>query len=239
VSDLERALVALARHVEVPETPELAPGVLAGIAPRRRRNVRRWTLAVALVVVAALAATLAIPDARSALLRALHLGGATIELVDELPEVPARPDLEASLGLRVSLDEARAATGLAVRTPDEAPDRVYLDGRGTVWLLYGTPRRVRLLVAETPRHEVDQGLFLKKLAESGTEVAAVTVDGEPGVFLSGEPHFLILLDEAGEPVEESARLAGNVLLWESDGVAYRIEGRFGLGRALELAEAMS
>lgn len=238
MSELERALVALGRDLEVPETPDLAPGICALIAPRTRVQVRRWTLAIALVLLAALAATLAIPDARSALFRALHIGGATIELVDELPEVRAGQDLEASLGLRVTLAEARAGARFEVRTPDGSPDRVYVDSRGTVWLLYGTPERVRLLVAQTPRHTIDQGLFVKKLAAAGTRVEAVDVFGAPGVYLSGEPHFLVLLDDLGRPVEDSARLARDVLLWESGGVAYRLEGRFDRERALELAASM-
>lgn len=238
MSDLERALVALGRELDVPDAPDLGPAVLARIASRPPRTRPRWALAVALAVLAALAATLAIPDARSALFRALHIGGATIELVDELPEVRAGQDLEAALGLRVTLAEARAGAGFDVRMPDGSPDGVYVDNRGTVWLLYGAPERVRLLVAQTPRHTIDQGLFVKKLAASGTRVEAVDVGGAPGVYLSGEPHFLVLLDELGRPVEDSARLAANVLLWESDGVAYRLEGRFDRERALELAVAM-
>ena len=42
----------------------------------------------------------------------------------------------------------------------------------------------------------------------------MTVGGGEGAFLSGDPHFLLLLDELGNPVEDSARLAANVLLWE-------------------------
>jgi hypothetical protein len=239
VSELERALVVLGRDLEVPEAPDLAPAVLARLGPRRTRPAaRRWALAVALAVLAAVAATLAIPDARSALFRALHIGGAQIELVDELPAVPAEPEVEASLGARVPLGVARREAGFGVRTLEEPPDRVYLGDRGTVWLLYGTPDRVRLLVAQTPRHSIDQGLFVKKLAASGTRVEPVTVDGSPGVYLGGEPHFLLLLDDLGYPVEESARLARNVLLWEAGGVAYRLEGDFTRGRALELAESL-
>jgi hypothetical protein len=238
VSELEQALVALGRDLDVPEAPDLTAAVLARIEHRRRRPAQRWALAVALAVLAGAAATLAIPDARSALFRVLHIGGAQIERVDELPEVPVR-DLEESLGRRVSLDVARRDAGFDVRVPDDAPDRVYLGDRGTVWFVFGTPERVRLLVAQTPHHSIDQGLFLKKLAAGGTRVEPVRVGGSRGVYLSGEPHFLLLLDELGYPVEESARLARNVLLWDARGVAYRLEGEFTLRRALDLAESLS
>jgi hypothetical protein len=240
---LERALVVLARDLDVPETPDLVPGVLAAIEPRRAPRpawpARRRALVVALaVLLAALAATLAIPDARSALFRVLHIGGARIEIVDDLPRVPVPIDLELFLGSRVSLEEARRTAGFELRELDDEPDRVYVDVNGTVWFLYGSPEEVRLLVAQTPLQSVDQELLLKKLSGPGTHVEPVSVDGSPGVYLGGEAHFLVLLDEFGNPVEESARLARDVLLWESGGVAYRLEGEFGRDRALELAAGL-
>ncbi len=49
----------------------------------------------------------------------------------------------------------------------------------------------------------------------------------------------MLLDEFGNPVEESARLARNVLVWEEDGIAFRLEGDFTKEEALELARVAS
>jgi len=242
MTELERALVSLGHELEVPEAPDVVAAVRARLEPRRGRRTirapRRLAVAVALVLLAALLATLAIPDARSALFRALHLGGTSIELVDELPEVPAEPDLELTLGQRVTLAEARRAAGFDVLRPEEQPDAVYLGDRGTVWLLYGTPERVRLLLAQTPFHSIDPELLLKKVAATGTQVEPVTVEGAEGAFLSGDPHFLVLLDAQGNPVEDSARLAGNVLLWSDGGIAYRLEGDFDRERALELAESL-
>jgi hypothetical protein len=152
--------------------------------------------------------------------------------------VPVPIDLELFLGSRVSLEEARRTAGFELRELDDEPDRVYVDVNGTVWFLYGSPEEVRLLVAQTPLQSVDQELLLKKLSGPGTHVEPVSVDGSPGVYLGGEAHFLVLLDEFGNPVEESARLARDVLLWESGGVAYRLEGEFGRDRALELAAGL-
>jgi hypothetical protein len=218
--------------------------VLASIRPRQRSWVppRRLALVFALVLVALLAATLAIPDARSALLRILHIGGERIEFVDDLPSVPpASPglDLNAVLGERMSLQEVRGRAGFDLRELEETPDRVYLGDRGTVWFLYGTPERVRLLVAQTPLVFVDDALILKKLAGRDTTVEQVVLaDGSRGFFLSGEPHLVLLLDEAGNVVEETARLAQNVLVWSSGGNAYRLEGDFDRENALRLADAL-
>ncbi len=242
MTELERALVALGRDLDVPEAPDLAASVRARVEPRRGRRTtpapRRLAVALVLVLLAALLATLAIPDARSALFRVLHIGGATIEVVDELPDVPAEPDLELALGQRVTLADATRDAGFDVLQLEQRPDAVYLGDRGTVWQLYGTPERVRLLLAQTPFHSVDQELLLKKLAAPGTQVEPVTVGGGEGAFLSGDPHFLLLLDELGNPVEDSARLAANVLLWSADGIAYRLEGDVDRETALELAESL-
>ena len=241
MNGLERALTELGRELQVPPAPDLVPIVLARIAPPRERLLRsrRWVAVLAVaVVLAALAATLAIPDARSALLRILHIGGQQIELVDELPEValdPAGLDLELGLGLRVTLEMARQEAGFDIRELDSTPDRVYLDTRGTVWSLYGTPQSPRLLIAQTPRLGFNDELIRRKLASPGTRIEEVSVDGFPGIYLSGAPHLLLLLDEFGNVVEESVRLAENVLVWEANGVAYRLEGDFTRDDALELA----
>jgi hypothetical protein len=242
VNGLERALVELGREFEVPQAPDLVATVLARIEPQRAapRRPRRWVLAVAAAVLAALVATLAIPDARSALFRILRIGGVQIELVDALPQATTVRvgAVEPTLGTRISLEQARRDAGFDLRELDTPPDRVYLGDRGTVWFLYGAPGGVRLLVAQTPLHSLDETLFLKKLASPGTTVEEVDVDGAQGFLLTGEPHFVLLVDAAGEVVEDTARLARDVLVWERDGVAYRLEGDLSRDEALELARSL-
>jgi hypothetical protein len=238
MSELERSLVVLGRELDVPETPDLAPGVLAAIAPRaeRRQPRRRWALAIAVALVALLGATLAIPEARSAFLRIFEVGGERVELVDELPEVPIAEDPETGLGDRSTLAEAQALSRFPLHELDDEPDRVYLGDRGTVWFLYGEAERPRLLVSQTPLSRVDGPALAKKLAAAGTSVELVEVGGRPGAYLSGEPHFFFLVDADGQVVEDSARLARNVLLWDEGGIAYRLEGDFELDEALRLAD---
>jgi hypothetical protein len=241
VSALEQQLLALGRALDVPEPPDVAPRVLAEIAAARRPapRRRRLVLALAAVLVAALLAVLAIPDARSALLDFLQIGADRIELVDELPEVSSTPsDLELMLGNRVSLDEARRSASFDLLELEEAADAVYLGERGTVWFLYGRPDAGRLLVAQTPRVAPDETYFLKKLVPSGTNVERVSVRGEPAYFLSGEPHLLLLVDELGLEIPETARLARDVLVWEEDGRTVRLEGELTRAQALELAESL-
>ena len=240
MTELERSLVAFGRELDVPEAPDLVPAVLARIDPRRTPAVtrRRLVLALAVLALAAIGATLAIPDARSAFLRIFDIGGERIEIVDQLPEIPLVHELEPTLGERVSLEEAKRRSDFVLRGLEQAPDRVYLGPRGTVWFLYGTPQRPRLLLAQTPLQDVDAPALKKKLVGSETRVELVSVDGAPGAFLSGGPHFLFLIDETGDTIEDSARLAQDVLLWDEGGVAYRLEGNFGRDEALRLARAL-
>lgn len=240
MSELERALTAVGRDLDVPEAPDLLPAVLAQLGSRSVwwPERRRWVLAAALVVIAAFAATLAIPDARSALWRFLSIGGERIELVDTLPEVPVQEDIALTLGDDVTLEEARRASSFRLRELDESPDRVYLGDRGTVWFLYGSPVHPRLLVAQSRLHLPDDQILLKKLTSPATRVERVSVGGSQGVFLSGNVHFLFLVDEYGFVVEDSARLARDVLIWERDGVGYRLEGDLELDEALRIAASL-
>ena len=151
---------------------------------------------------------------------------------------PAGLDLELVLGARVTLEQARQEAAFDLRELDTEPDRVYLGRRGTVWFLYGTPRDVRLLLAQTPRTRVDKQLLVTKLVPSGTRVEPVVVDGSPAYFLSGEPHTVLLLDEDGAPIEDAAWLAQDVLVWERDGVAIRLEGVLTEREAVELASSL-
>ena len=121
--DVERALRGL--ELEFPATPDVVGRVvLPERAPRRSRRPLVLAVAVALV---ALAVALAVPPARSALLRVFGLDGATIERVEGPPVF----DLATSrpLGREVSLDEAKRRAGFTVLVPEGDGWDVRFDGR--------------------------------------------------------------------------------------------------------------
>jgi hypothetical protein len=243
VNELEQALVALGHELDVPEAPSLESRVLGALERPSRARAPRLRVAVVLAVVlaAVLLAALAIPDARSALLRFFHVGAARIEVVDELPPVvPEAPelDLESALGERVSLAEARRRAGFDLLELDDEPARVYLGPRGTVWFLYGRPDAVRLLVAQTPQLSIDEPFIFKKLIGAGASVETVIVRGGPAYFVSGAPHEMMLIDENGVPVQETARLARDVLLWEEHGRTLRLEGDLTPVEAIDIANSL-
>ena len=67
-----------------------------------------------------------------------------------------------------------------------------------------------------------------------SQVEEVTVDGRPGLWISGSPHEVLYEDPQHDVVVE--RVARDTLLWSADGVLYRVEGFSRLADALAYAE---
>lgn len=199
--NLERELRAL--EIEWPATPALS----LELAPRRRRL---WPLAAALAV-AALAAALAVPQSRGAILRFFHLGGATIRVVDTLPPAESAP-LTSGLGDVIPLRSARRSVAGFLVPPVEPPPPVHYTPGNVVSMVFlhdGRP----VLLSELPGGAV----YLKKLASGSSRLEGVSVRGAAGIWISGEPHVVTFL-------HRSPRLAGDVLLWATSSTTYRLEG---------------
>jgi hypothetical protein len=203
MTELERALTSL--DVDWPATP----------AFDLRRPARRRARAIALAAaVLALGVAFAVPQSRAALLRALHVGGVTVERVQTLPAAQERP-LASTLGVPVSAAEAEVLLG----RPLGGPARRNPSGDNVSALLRGPG------VVSELRTGVGT-MILKKLAGTGTTVRYVRVDGAPGVWISGAPHVVL-------GPELPPRLAGNVLVWVRGAVTYRLEGK---GLTLDAAQ---
>lgn len=210
MTELERALVALGRGLELPPAPDLAAGVAARL--ERRRTLRPWLVA-ALALLAALAVAFAVPQARSAILRFFHIRGAQVSIVDRLPAVSTA----VQLGEPTTLERVP----FHVLLPDgRTPDAVFTAPDG-VWLRYGD----RLLVAEI---RTGSPWFVKKVAVNGTTVRYLAVGGSPGIWIEGAPHGLFL---PGGGV----KLARNTLLWQRGELTLRLEGAFDRKQAVRIA----
>jgi hypothetical protein len=224
MSELERKLTALAAELDWPATPPVS--VRLEPAPSGRR--RGLALAVALTVLA-VALAFAVPDSRSAILRFLHLGGVTVERVTTLPEAEERA-LGSDLGIPASREEAEAALGGPVVLPRVSGTPQLYVRDGIVSAVLATPEPVLVSAFRSP----GGGSILKKVAGLSTVVEPATIDAErEGLWIAGGSHVVYWLTAP-------PRLAGNVLLWEDDGVTYRIEGKeLTKERALELARELS
>ena len=227
MTELERNLRELGAELAWPATPSL--DVAFDRAPARRPLLRPLALAFA-VLLAALAGVLALsPGARSAFLEIFRLKGATVELVETLPDVRAqRPDF----GERVGREEAERRVGFELVDLGD-PDAVYVLGDRMASFVYGDPARPQLVLSQL-RGAVYDG-FLKKAGSRGTTVEQVTVDGEQGLFVTGDEHFVMFVDESGAIADERTYLAGTVLLWNRGELLLRLEGDLTRAEALELA----
>jgi hypothetical protein len=194
MTELERQLRAL--DIAWPDTPQLR----LELERRRRRGVLVASLAVVM-----LAATFAVPQSRSAILRLFHLGGVTVVRVDTLPPAQERP-LAAGLGEPISDDQAVARLGTAF-----LPSRhgQLFDHDGFVSTLLHGP----VLLTE-----FGDAYMLKKLATSSIESTEVA-PGITGFWIAGDPHVVFFFPGA------SPRLAGNTLVWVRGHVTFRLEGQ--------------
>ncbi|MDX6398079.1 MAG: hypothetical protein QOJ43_1487 [Gaiellaceae bacterium] len=229
MSELERRLVDLGRELEWPHTPrfEHAPGRRSA----RRRLVRPLALGLA-VLLAVLGAVLALsPGARSAFREIFHLRGATVELVETLPQLERRP---IDFGEPVSRGEAERRVGFELLDLGE-PDAIFVQGSQMASLVYGPAEKPRLVLSQL-RGSVWEGI-VKKVGSRGTRVENVVVHGERGLFITGDEHFVMFRDVNRRITDEPTYLAGTVLLWNRGKLLLRLEGDLTKAEALELARS--
>jgi hypothetical protein len=264
--DLDRALTDLAASLEFPPTPDLAGAVSARLdqAPARTpARARRWRwpagwrrLAVAglAAVLLAAAVLVASPGTREAVARRLGLRGIGVELGGPPPPtVTTTPGgrIDLGLGARVTLEEARRRVVFPVLAPATGglgqPDAVFVSeavpAGGRVDLVWrarpGLPASpftdAGLLITQFRGEPTPE--FLKKVTGAGL-VEFVEIDGEPGYWFSGEPHFFTYRDADGNLREEQTRLAANTLIWQRGDLTLRLEGQLSKAEAVRIATSM-
>lgn len=226
MTELERALVQLGREVDFPAEPDLRSRVRDRL--ERKRRVRH-----ALVVAVALAAVafgiaMAVPDARGAILRFLHIGSVTIERVHTLPPARERP-LAAGLGPVLLRHAAETRSAVPLVLSGVLPHHYYArPGLIATLLQY---RNKPVLLAELAG---DQSALTKKLVSPETRVEPADI-GSTGLWIEGGRHVLIWQTPAAETIQMESRLAGNVLLWVEGDRTFRLEADLDKGRMLQLA----
>src|SRR5215510_10957695 len=88
MTELERALVALGDELEYPVVRDAWPRVSERLHRRRWLRPAVFALAAGLVAVGI---AMAVPPARSAVLKFFHIGSVTVERVETLPPAQTRP----------------------------------------------------------------------------------------------------------------------------------------------------
>ena len=256
MSSLEDALVALGPRLAFPAEPELAGRVRTQIESARvpaRRRMPSWrpAFAVATILVATTAALLVFsPTTREAVADWIGLDGVRITFGDEPKARPAEKLAEGlALGDRVTLEEAAARMEFEIEVLGALgdPDEVYVveddPPGGRVALVYeaaeGLPRADQTGVGAlfSQFRATYEDVTEKKVLDAGGTLEIVEVDGARGYWLGGGPHSIAYLDAEGEVRTDQVRLAGNTLLWQRDGIVFRLETALSRDAAIELAES--
>jgi hypothetical protein len=217
MTELERALVALGSEVDFPATPDVWHRVSERL--QRRLWLRPAVFAVALVALA-VGIAMAVPPARSAILKFFHIGSVTVERVETLPPAQHR-------AFATGLGPAR--TKPTLRLPEGLAATKYYSGPGmaAATLRY---RGRQILFVEL---RGDQMGFSKKFVGPTTRVEEARI-GEWGLWFTGGEHVLMWTHG-----NVHTRFAGNVLVWLSNGVTYRLEGRLDKGQMLALGRQIT
>jgi hypothetical protein len=215
--NLERELRSL--PIDFPPEPDLSSRVRGQL---ERRSRRPW-LILALAAVAAVGALLAIPQTRAAIFDVFHIGGVDVKRVETQPQAAVRdPDL----GRQVDFGAAQGRVDFPLVAPDASFVTYYDDS------VAGGMVNLSWQGLVLSQWHGDQLTFAQKQVGPSSRTVSVSVNGVPGLWITGARHEIVYRDAAGQIDAKTRRLAGNVLLWDRDGITYRLEGAKTLNGAL-------
>jgi hypothetical protein len=222
MSPLEQELRALGATL-FPEEPDIHAAVRTQLVPRAGRPTRRPALALAALLLVALLAALAIPQARSALERWLGVGSARIHHVQRLPRATSGPLIS---GQAASVAAAERWIHHRLLYPEAlgAPEQLRVDyGLSVVALRWRRPA-IRLLEIESGR------IYLEKLVGADTRIEPVTVAGSTGYWI---PARHIAYFDFEQPT-----YVGPALLWQHEGITLRLDGPRSKAQAVAIARTV-
>lgn len=249
--DLATAVRERLQDAPAPTPPRRWPWPQAWPAPARMLRVRPVLVGVVALAVAAALLLAVLPGPRQAIADLLGIGGVRVEYRSTPPPPTARPaEPGIGLGEPATLDAARGAVGFPVRLPAALgrPDQVWVnrDVRGGMVSLVYHPRPGLLpasgqtgtgLLLTVVRGHVEP-VWLKGLFIGPTRVQDVRVGAAWGFWIQGAPHELVFTDTGGQRRRMDSRLAGNTLLWEADGLTYRLEADVDRATAVRIATSL-
>jgi hypothetical protein len=209
--------------IDFPPEPDLTGRVRERLGQPRSR--RLW-LVPALALVAAVGALLAIPQTRGAIFDFLHIGGVEVQRVATQPQAPSRMTY---LGTEVGYGNAQERVDFPLAVPD-AQFTTYYDGSVPGGMVNMTWNGLVL-----SQWHGDQLAFAQKQVGPGSRTVSVSVNGVPGLWITGARHEIVYRDRSGQIDAKTRRLVGNVLLWDKDGITYRLEGAKTRAQALATA----
>jgi RNA polymerase sigma factor (sigma-70 family) len=189
-------------------------------------------------IVAASAVIIAVPPARHAVAHVINsmLRFAGVDVTSAPIKLPASPHPLPSSG-PVTLAQARAAASFPIGVPATlgAPERVEIADPAP----NGSPRVVSLFYGTgTIRLDEFDGTLDIGFIKSVRDATWVHVRGETALWMP-TPHPLEYVDRAGVTHTETGRIAGPTLLWQSNGVTFRLEGIASPDNAIAVASSVA
>lgn len=246
---IEQRLSHAADVVAWPAAANLADEVVAALtavpltAPKPQLGRLNRSLAVAAAVVAFIALLMLWAPARRAAADLLGVLGIGIESAT----VVEGSSFDLDLGETIDPASVIEVFGFEALRPERlaAPDGSYESQSPSghliqVWRSSGElpeigDTGIGMLVTQFMATPASGG-FVKSLGEE-TTVSFVTVGGSEAFWIEGGPHDLSSVDADGRVVEDSTRLAANALIWEAEGITYRLESNLGRVDAIAIAES--
>ncbi|MCC6945245.1 MAG: hypothetical protein IT335_11750 [Thermomicrobiales bacterium] len=252
-SELDSRLLLLGGQIAWPQTPpfDLPPHQPAP-PPRRVVRPHAWLAAAAAILLAVSAALIAFDGLRESVAGVLGVRGIEIGFLrgDDPPPTPSDLDPldERVLGAPVTIADAVSSLPFTPRLPaliDEPSGMALrtLPG-GEVMLSVIYPPSDTLPEAEETGAgmllmQFQSGSDLTSLLKSATQgfgsVEEVSVDGSPGYWVEGATWLTIIDDASGASV---TRPSANVLLWQNDGITFRMESALDRDASIALAESL-
>lgn len=216
---LEDELRSVGRSAVVPPVDDgLTAAVLSRVAgvPVRKRLRDRWRMFLAGFLVL-LAGAVLTPPVRATVAEWLHIGGVQAEPVGTRPSTAPPPPTAAG---NLSLEAAARAAGFTPKLPGALGTPTGVEAsKGFVATSWGSVRLEQFQSGIEPR-------YIKQYYDGLDYVPEI-----PG-FWFRTPHQLVLVDN------RVVRIAGPTLVWERDGITFRLEG-VDRARAVELATGTS
>lgn len=256
---VEDALRDLAAHVKTEADHDLSSVVLERIGTDVAATTRRdglasaWKPLIAAACLLLVAAFSLLSPVRDAAAAVLELVGIDIQQAESgrMPPAPS-PPVNGELGRQIPLDAIATQAGFTVPEPRIGalgdPDQAYLlDGGDHQVVTLVWHRRDEIPVASASGASAllsvfhggpTQPEFLKKILFQGSRAHQVMVNDQLGVFVEG-PQTVIYQSSDREVEEAQSRLSANSLIWQQDGLTFRLESELGKGASLAIARSVS